>query len=55
MVATEKCVYVLYSNKTIEVLNAENISDVVNKTEKLVGLGEKKGEATCFALSEANN
>lgn len=54
MIATEKVVYVLYSDKTLEALDASDIEKSVAKTAKLEKLGEAAGEAVTFAYVEHN-
>jgi len=54
MVATEEYLYVLYADKTIEALKADNIAESVAKSDKLDSLGGK-GEVTAFTYCEVNN
>ena len=54
MLATEQFLYVLYADKTIEALKAENIAEVAAKSDKLDSLGGK-GEVSAFTFCEVNN
>jgi len=55
MIATDEFVYVLYLDKSIHMLKADNIAEVVKDSGKLDSLGEAKGEVSCFALSPSRN
>ena len=51
MISTADHLYILYSDKTIEITSAANIEEVAKKSAKLDNLGSKKGEAIGIALS----
>ena len=55
MVASESHVYVLYNDKSLEVLKADAIDQVVAKTTQMKDLGAAKGELTGLAYCEAKN
>lgn len=53
MIATEEILYILYTNKTIEAVKADLITEIIAKSDKLDSLGGK-GEATAMGLCTVN-
>ena len=54
-IATEEVVYLFYHDKSIQMLKADNIEEVLKDSGKLEGLGDAKGEAACFTVSPKRN
>lgn len=55
MQATESLLYIMYFDKSMQILKADNIEECVAESPKLEEVGEAKGKATCFAVCEARN
>jgi len=55
MEATEKKVYVLYEDKSIEILNADDISQSILKINRLNNLGVSKGDFTSLSVINSKN
>jgi len=51
MISTADHLYILYTDKTIEITSAANIEEVVKKSDKLDNLGTSKGESVGISLS----
>lgn len=54
-IATEDVIYIFYVDKTIQVVKADNIEEVLKDSGKLESLGDAKGEAACFAVCPKRN
>lgn len=54
MFADDLYVYALLSNKSIQILNANNISEIIKTSKKFDSLGKnKKGEILTFGLGRS--
>lgn len=49
-IATEELLYLLYNDKSIQALKADNIEEIVADSGKLESIGDSKGEALSFTL-----
>ena len=50
MISTADKLYILYTDKSIEIVSTANIEEVLKKSPKLDSLGPNKGEAIGIAL-----